>query len=109
MEEELANRLESAVSRLEALSAGSHPSISSRDLSDGPMDSSISAFSDLIDNYLGKVITVAAKIGGKVLDATKVVEEAFLVQKDLLSKARKYQVVLYLIPFSLFCFKSNSI
>lgn len=91
MEKELVKRLESAVARLEVLATGSQPSICSRDFSDGPLDPSISALSDLIENSVGKVISAAEKIGGRVLEATKVVEKAFLVHKDLLIKAKKCQ------------------
>lgn len=101
MEKELVKRLESAVARLEMVAAGSQSSISSRDLVDGPLDPSISALSDLIENSVSKLISAAEKIGGKVLEATKVVEEAFLVEKDLLIKAKKCQVISRCLPLSI--------
>ncbi|KAL7002703.1 F-actin-capping protein subunit alpha [Sarracenia purpurea var. burkii] len=92
MEEKLIERLESAVSRLEALSAGFRPGISPDSGGDaGPLDPSIVAFDDLVAQYIGRVSDAAEKIGGQVLDVTKVLAEAFSVQKELLVKIKKSQ------------------
>ncbi|KAG0472003.1 hypothetical protein HPP92_016549 [Vanilla planifolia] len=92
MEEELIERLEAAVSRLESLSAGSRPSVSTRELLDGqPLDPAMNAFDELVENFLKKVVIAAENIGGHVLEATKVMEHAFLVEKELLMKAKHSQ------------------
>ncbi|XP_038990052.1 cyclase-associated protein 1-like isoform X1 [Phoenix dactylifera] len=91
MEKELVERLEAAVARLEVhAAAGSRSSVPSIDL-DGAafLDPAISAFDDLMSGSLARVSAAAGKIGGKVLEATKIVEEAFAVQKDLLVKAKQ--------------------
>ena len=95
MEEKLISRLESAVTRLESLSAGgfSGGGEISRDASAaGP---SIAAFDDLISQYVTNVISVAENIGGQVLDISKVIEEAFNVQKELLVEISQTQVNLF--------------
>ncbi|RZC92562.1 hypothetical protein C5167_029340 [Papaver somniferum] len=92
MDEKLIQRLEAAVSRLESLSSSG---IQSRGLpnvdadDNAPIDPSIIAFDDLLNQYFVKVSIVADKIGGKVLEVTKVLEEAFSVQKDLLIKIKQ--------------------
>ncbi|KAG4994009.1 hypothetical protein JHK86_030836 [Glycine max] len=94
MDEKLIQRLESAVSRLESLSAGFHPSATQSGGADAPdaaLDPSIVAFADLIDQYVGRVSGAAEVIGGQVLDVTKLVQEAFNVQKELLIKLRQTQ------------------
>ncbi|KAG6484934.1 hypothetical protein ZIOFF_053459 [Zingiber officinale] len=93
MEEELMTRLEVAVARLEALSAEPpSPAASSRSIChDAAMDTSISAFDDLVSDSLGRVLEAAGKIGGEVLDATKVMEEAFSVLKQLIVKSKRCQ------------------
>ncbi|KAG6417540.1 hypothetical protein SASPL_119723 [Salvia splendens] len=91
MEEKLISRLESAVTRLESLSAGgfSGGGEISRDASAaGP---SIAAFDDLISQYVNNVISVAENIGGQVLDISKIIEEAFNVQKELLVEISQTQ------------------
>ncbi|XXG81382.1 hypothetical protein AAC387_Pa09g2032 [Persea americana] len=91
MEEKLVQRLEAAVSRLEALSAGFRPSASPEDAPDAALDPSIAGFDDLMQKYVGRVSAAAEKIGGKVLEVTKILEEAFSVQKDLLVKVKRSQ------------------
>ncbi|TKY67555.1 Cyclase-associated protein 1 [Spatholobus suberectus] len=94
MDEKLIQRLESAVSRLEALSAGFHPSASpagGADAPDAALDPSVVAFADLIDQYVGRVSRAAEIIGGQVLEVTKLVQEAFVVQKELLIKLKHTQ------------------
>ncbi|CAL9198464.1 unnamed protein product [Musa hybrid cultivar] len=93
MEQQLLTRLEAAVARLEALApAGSAPSASSRDLTDvAPLDPAISAFDEMVANSLGRVSAAAGKIGGQVVDATKTIEEAFTVLKELLITAKQRQ------------------
>ncbi|GAV69985.1 Pkinase domain-containing protein/CAP_N domain-containing protein/CAP_C domain-containing protein [Cephalotus follicularis] len=88
MEEKLIARLESAVARLEALSTARSPAGST---GDAAADPSIAAFDDMMAQYFGRVSTAAENIGGKVLDVTKIVGEAFNVQKDLLIKAMQSQ------------------
>lgn len=91
MEEKLIQRLESAVTRLEALSfSGGSAAAASGD--DAPLDPSVLAFEDLIGQYLGRVSAAAEKIGGQVLDITKIVQEAFAAQKDLIIKVKQHQV-----------------
>lgn len=92
MEEKLIQRLESAVSRLEALSTGFNPAGSPSDASDAVLDPSVVAFGDLIDQYVGRLSGAAEIIGGQVLDVTKLVQEAFVVQKELLIKLKQNQV-----------------
>ncbi|OVA04508.1 Adenylate cyclase-associated CAP [Macleaya cordata] len=94
MEEKLIQRLESAVQRLESLSCGFRSSASSGNGAvddDAPVDPAISAYQDLIDQFFGRVSSAAEKIGGKVLEVTKVLEEAFSVQKKLLINAKQCQ------------------
>lgn len=88
MDENLIKRLESAVARLEVLSAaevGGDAAVA--------MDPSIIAFGDLISEYVAKVKIAAEKIGGKVLEVSRIVEEAFSVQKELLIKIKRTQVI----------------
>ncbi|KAA0036607.1 hypothetical protein IC582_001643 [Cucumis melo] len=86
MEEKLIQRLESAVCRLEALSpAGfSTRGISLSNDDNAASEPPILAFEDLMRNYVRKVSDAAEKIGGPVLEATRIVEEAFSVEKQLL-------------------------
>lgn len=94
MEEKLIQRLESAVTRLEALSATGFHSGGSVGTGDDTvvLDPSIIAFDDLRSEFLGKVTSAAEKIGGKVLDITKIVEKAFSVQRELLIKIKETKV-----------------
>ncbi|KAL1308978.1 cyclase-associated protein 1 [Arachis ipaensis] len=95
MDEKLIQRLESAVVRLEALSTRFPAAASPGDASDVPdsaaLDPSIVAYDDLMDQYLARVSAAAEKIGGQVLDVTKVLHEAFSVQKQLLIKVKQSQ------------------
>jgi len=95
MDEKLIQRLESAVSRLESLSAGFHASASAAgaaDASDAALDPSVVAFADLIDQYVARFSRAAEAIGGQVLVVSKLVQEAFDVQKELLIKLKQTQV-----------------
>lgn len=99
-------RLEAAVSRLEAFNAKlpSAAGASLDDESQGSADPAIIAYDEMIQNSLGRVLTAAQKIGGQVLDVTKILEQSFLVQKDLLNKAKQCKVAfLSGLAFFLFC------
>ncbi|XP_042494816.1 cyclase-associated protein 1 [Macadamia integrifolia] len=92
MEEKLIQRLESAVARLEAISTTGFRQASSSDVAaDAPVDPEIIAYDDMTAQYLSRVSAAAEKIGGQVLDVTKVLEEAFSVQKQLLMKVKQSQ------------------
>lgn len=99
MDETLIKRLESAVTRLEALSTGIHHSSSASDASDAASDPSVVAFVDLIDQYVSRLSKAADIIGGQVLDVTNRVKEAFSVQKELLIKLKQTQVRCFLCRF----------
>lgn len=105
MEAQLVERLEKAVARLEALSSSS--SSRSVDFSgeDAVVDPSIIALDDLIANYVGRVSAAAEKIGGKVLESSEILRDAFSALRELLVKVKHTQVIV--IPdfgfwFSLF-------
>ncbi|CAL0318946.1 unnamed protein product [Lupinus luteus] len=106
MEEKLIQRLESALNRLEALSTGFRGGASPRDGGDmaaASSDPSIVAFGDLMDQYVGRVIIAAEKIGGQVLDVTNIVREAFSVQKQLLilvKQSQKPDLAVFLKPLN---------
>lgn len=87
-------RLEAAVARLETLSAGGlRQGVPLDDGGDAAAtDPSIVAFDDLISQYVGRLTSAAEKIGGKVLDVSKIIEEAFNVEKELLVKIKQTQV-----------------
>ncbi|KAI3446104.1 hypothetical protein Pfo_002769 [Paulownia fortunei] len=93
MEDNLVKRLEAAVARLEALSAGGFRQGVVPD--DGgyaaSTDPSILAFDDLISQYVNRVKSAGEKIGGQVLDVSKSIAEAFNVQKELLVKIKQTQ------------------
>ncbi|WCJ33889.1 cyclase associated protein 1 [Euphorbia peplus] len=96
MEEQLICRLESAVARLEAMSTLGITSRDTLDFSGGDStaassDPAILAFDDLMTEYFGKVSSSAVKIGGPVLDVTRILEEAFRALKELLIKAKQSQ------------------
>ncbi|XP_031131570.1 cyclase-associated protein 1 [Ipomoea triloba] len=93
MDEKLIQRLESAVARLEALHTGGFGHGTSRevDVTAAASDPSIVAFEDLISQCVGRLLSAAEKIGGQVLDATKVVKDAFSAQKELLIKIKGTQ------------------
>lgn len=105
MEGKLVERLEAAVGRLEALAGGG--GISARGLPDSGggdvySDPSIVAFDDLMDQYAAKVSGAAEKIGGQVLDVSKLLLEAFSVEKKLLMEIKQTQVtVFFLFKFCL--------
>ena len=100
MEGKLIERLEAAVARLEALPAAG---VSSRGLPDSGVevasDPSIVAFDNLMAQYAARVSGAAEKIGGQVLDVTKILLEAFSVQKKLLIEIKQTQVTVFLFPF----------
>ena len=99
MEESLIKRLEAAVTRLEGLSSTGGGGVTlSRggDFSSGgnvaASDPSILAYDDLISQCVGRILTAAERIGGPVLDVTKIVAEAFAAQKELLIRIKQTQV-----------------
>lgn len=107
MGKKLVQRVEAAVDRLEALSLRFSTSNGSSDLPRSPPDGvtlssdpAITAYDGFLHNFLGRLLSAAEKIGGQVLEVTRVVQDAFSVQKDLLFKIKQAQVVLPL-PFSL--------
>ncbi|PWZ53880.1 Cyclase-associated protein 1 [Zea mays] len=85
----LIGRLEAAVSRLEALSAGARGGLSYT--ASAQEDPAIVAFDDLIASALGRVSAAAGKIGADVAEVTRLVEKAFLVGKDLLARTSQTQ------------------
>ncbi|KAL3722529.1 hypothetical protein ACJRO7_034841 [Eucalyptus globulus] len=94
MEEKLVQRLEAAVARLEAVSAArAVPAAAGDDGGDAlaATDPAILAFDDLMAQYVARVSSAAEKIGGRVLDVTKVVGEAFSAQKELLIQIKQTQ------------------
>ncbi|KAF5180273.1 Cyclase-associated protein [Thalictrum thalictroides] len=118
MDEKLIQRLESAVIRLESLSSGFHPHQLERGGDAGvdvKLDPSITAFDDMMTQYLGRVSSVAEKIGGKVLDVTKSLQEAFSVQRELLIKVKQTQkpdlagLAEFLKPLNEVIIKANSL
>lgn len=94
MEENLVKRLEAAVARLEELSAGGfRQGVAPEDGGDAAaLDPSIVAFDDLISQYVNRVTSAGEKIGGQVLDVSKIIAEAFSVEKELLVKIKQTQV-----------------
>ncbi|KAL3614094.1 F-actin-capping protein subunit alpha [Castilleja foliolosa] len=93
MDESLVKRLEAAVARLEALPAGGlRQGYAAEDGgAAAAMDPSIVAFDDLISQYVGRVTSAAEKIGGPVLDVSKIIAESFNLQKELLVKIKQSQ------------------
>ncbi|XP_047942360.1 cyclase-associated protein 1 [Salvia hispanica] len=93
MDESLVKRLEAAVVRLEALSIGGSRQVAAPE--DGgdaaTTDPSIVAFDDLISQYVVRVASAAEKIGGKVLDVSKAIAEAFSAERELLVKIKQTQ------------------
>ncbi|KAG6382530.1 hypothetical protein SASPL_157799 [Salvia splendens] len=107
MDESLVKRLEAAVVRLESLSIGGSRQVTAPE--DGgdaaATDPSIVAFDDLISQYVARVTSAAEKIGGKVLDVSKAIAEAFSVERELLVKSSKlsyFEVMKNAITFPLF-------
>ncbi|KAK4759818.1 hypothetical protein SAY87_022949 [Trapa incisa] len=98
MEEKLVQRLEAAVARLEAISStargGTLEDASADldlDLDASAFDPAILAFGDLISQHVVRVSSAAEKIGGQVLDATKILSEAFYAQKELVVRIKQTQ------------------
>uniref|UniRef100_A0A0D3FNE4 Adenylyl cyclase-associated protein n=1 Tax=Oryza barthii TaxID=65489 RepID=A0A0D3FNE4_9ORYZ len=98
MEKALVERLEAAVARLEAaVASGASLSAAPRDLGDGldaaaaASDPAIVAYDEFVAGAVGRLTAAAEKIGGKVLDATKVLAEAFAVSKGRLVQAKQLQ------------------
>uniref|UniRef100_A0ACD5X6D9 Uncharacterized protein n=1 Tax=Avena sativa TaxID=4498 RepID=A0ACD5X6D9_AVESA len=93
MEKALVERLEAAVARLEAAASGASLSSAPRDLGDVPAasDPAIVAYDEFVAGAFGRLNAAADKIGGKVLEATNVLAEAFAVAKDLLVQAKQLQ------------------
>ncbi|KAF5201465.1 hypothetical protein FRX31_008948 [Thalictrum thalictroides] len=52
----------------------------------------IVAYNDLRTQFVGRVRDAAMKIVGQVLEVTKILEEAFSVQKELLIKIKPSQM-----------------
>jgi adenylyl cyclase-associated protein len=95
MEKALVERLEAAVARLEAAAAsGASPSATPRDIGSATAasDPAIVAYDEFVAEAFGRLNAAAEKIGGKVLEATNVLAEAFAVAKDLLVQAKQLQV-----------------
>lgn len=92
MDEKLIQRFEAAVTRLEAVAAGFQGGGSPDTGAEASLDPAIVAFDDLTAEFLGRVSAAAGKIGGKVLEVTKILEEAFSVQKKMLVKVKQSQV-----------------
>ena len=92
MEESLIKRLESAVTRLESLSDGLRSGASAATGGDAASDPSVVAFEDLMSEYVGRILKAAETIGGEVFDVTRVLEEGFSVQKDLIIQMKQSQV-----------------
>lgn len=94
MDENLIKRLESAVARIEMLSsAGVRSACAAEVVEDAmAMDPSIIAFDDLISQYVNTLTSAGEKIGGQVLNISKIIEEAFFAQKELLIKIKRSQV-----------------
>ncbi|XP_034681769.1 cyclase-associated protein 1 [Vitis riparia] len=91
MDEKLIQRLESAVTRLEVVTAGFRGGGSPETGAEAALDPAIVAFDDLMAEFVARVSAAAGKIGGKVLEVTKILGEAFSVQKELLVKVKQSQ------------------
>ncbi|KAK8918990.1 hypothetical protein KSP39_PZI020970 [Platanthera zijinensis] len=92
MEKGLVVRLEAAVRRLEELSVGSQQLVSEKNFAgDLPLDPAVNAFDGIMDRFLRRVMLAAEKIGGQVLEVTKILEQAFLVERELLIQAKQTQ------------------
>ncbi|GLT42779.1 hypothetical protein SLA2020_167630 [Shorea laevis] len=92
MEGKLIERLEAAVARLEGLSAaGVSREFAGDSGGEAVTDPSILAFDDFMSQYVARVSAAAEKIGGQVLDVTKILSDAFSVQRVLLIKVKQTQ------------------
>ncbi|KAF9676011.1 hypothetical protein SADUNF_Sadunf09G0094000 [Salix dunnii] len=89
MEEKLIGRLESAVARLEALSLRSGGVAVSGGDDSAATDPSIVAFDDFMGTCFSRVSSAAEKIGGQVLEVTRILEQALNVQKELIIKIKQ--------------------
>lgn len=99
MDEKLIQRLESAVSRLESLSVG-YRTAETGGGDAAAVDPSVIAFDDFVAQYLGRVLSAATKIGGQVEEVTKILGQAFAVQKELIVKIKQTEVDLCLLIVS---------
>uniref|UniRef100_A0A6N2KV95 Adenylyl cyclase-associated protein n=1 Tax=Salix viminalis TaxID=40686 RepID=A0A6N2KV95_SALVM len=114
MEERLMVRLESAVARLEALSLRGGSVVESGGYDAAVMDPSVVAFEDFMGTYFGRVSSAGEKIGGQVLEVTKILERALNVQKELLIKIKQTQkpdlagLAEFLKPLNEVIMKANS-
>jgi adenylyl cyclase-associated protein len=108
MEEKLIERLESAVARLEALSLRSGGVALSGGDDTAATEPSIVAFDDFIGTFFVRVSSAAEKIGGQVLEVTRILEQALNVQKELLIKIKQTRVLIYLLCFGGFSFNLRS-
>ncbi|KAM0060837.1 putative cyclase-associated protein CAP/septum formation inhibitor MinC [Helianthus debilis subsp. tardiflorus] len=95
MAENLIQRLEAAVTRLESFSRGSlshsQPQAAPLDAASASSEPSIVAFDDLITQYVDKVSDASEKIGGQIKDISNVLKQAFSAQKELLVKIKQTQ------------------
>ncbi|XP_074313396.1 cyclase-associated protein 1-like [Silene latifolia] len=96
MEAELLSRLEKAVTRLESISTAAPRSrdfnfSGADDVAASASDPAIAAFDDFMVSRVGRVSAVAEKIGGKVLEASDVLKEAFSALRDLLVRVKHTQ------------------
>lgn len=92
MESKLIERLEKAVARLEVLSSSGGGGLGiDAGGEDASSDPSVAAFDDLRRDYLGRVSSAAEKIGGKVLEATEILQQAFSALRELLIKVKQTQ------------------
>ncbi|KAG5247761.1 cyclase associated protein [Salix suchowensis] len=114
MEERLMVRLESAVARLEALSLRGGSVVESGGYDAAVTDPSVVAFEDFMGTYFGRVSSAGEKIGGQVLEVTKILERALNVQKELLIKIKQTQkpdlagLAAFLKPLNEVIMKANS-
>ncbi|KAF9684356.1 hypothetical protein SADUNF_Sadunf04G0109800 [Salix dunnii] len=114
MEERLMVRLESAVARLEALSLRGGSVVESGRYDVAATDPSIVAFEDFTGTCFGRVSSAGEKIGGQVLEVTRILEQALNVQKELLIKIKQTQkpdlagLAEFLKPLNEVIMKANS-
>jgi adenylyl cyclase-associated protein len=96
------------VARLEALSLRSGGVALSGGDDSAATDPSIVAFDDFIGTFFVRVSSAAEKIGGQVLEVTRILEQALNVQKELLIKIKQTRVLIYLLCFGGFSFNLRS-
>eukprot|EP00250_Pteridium_aquilinum_P002137 c12340_g1_i1 orf=342-1844(-) len=87
----IVQRLEAAVARLECVSPGQAPAVSSRDLSfvasgspSESVDASVAAFDSLIESHVGRVLAAADKIGGQILTGSQLLKDVFSVERAII-------------------------